>query len=150
MEVMSYLNDDEINYFLETVEDIDNKVNNIDFKTGKLISNLISNLLNIVSISSNTMIKYYVVYRMFSILLQCEDSLLINDTFRNVTYKKANELLTNDKVFIQTSGLELLKEIDNILNKTKNMIEKINEKKYSKSVEDASESDDSNNFYPDN
>lgn len=150
MEVMSYLNDDEMNYFLETVENIDNLVNNIDFKTGKSISNLISNLLNIVAESSNTMIKYYIVYRMFSILLECEDSLLLNDTFRNVVYKKANDLLKTEKIFIQSSELELLKEMNTILHKNIDMINKINEKKYGKSVEDASDSDDSNNFYSDN
>ncbi len=150
MEVMSYLNDDEMNYFLETVENIDNLVNNIDFKTGKSISNLISNLLNIVAESSNTMIKYYIVYRMFSILLECEDSLLLNDTFRNVVYKKANDLLKTEKIFIQSSELELLKEMNTILHKNIDMINKINEKKYGKSVENASDSDDSNNFYSDN
>jgi hypothetical protein len=146
MEVMSYLNDDEMDYFLEIVENIDNLINNIDFKINKSISNLISNLLNIVAESSNTMIKYYVVYKMFSNLLECEDSLLVNDTFRNVVYKKANDLLKTEKIFIQSSELELLKEMNTILHKNIDMINKINEKKYGKLVEDASDSEEDNDI----
>jgi len=96
------------------------------------------------------MIKYYGVYRLFTFLLKNENFLLINDIFRKIAYKKAIELLTYDMVIIQSTGLEISKEITDVLYKTKDLIIKIDEKKYGKLVENVSESEEDNNFYSDN
>jgi hypothetical protein len=144
MEVMSYLNDDEMEYFLETIEHIDDQEQNIDLTNNKSITLLFGEMLNIVTNSYNKMIKYYGVYRLFTFLLKNENFLLINDTFRNTAYKKANELLKYDIVIIQSTGLELSKELSEVLYKTKDMINKINEKKYGKIVEDVSDSEENN------
>lgn len=144
MEVMSYLNDDEMDYFLETIEHIDDQEKNIDLTNNKSITLLFGEMLNIVTNSSNKMIKYYGVYRLFTFLLKNENFLLINDTFRNIAYKKANELLKYDIVIIQSTGLELSKELSEVLYKTKDMINKINEKKYGKTVDDISDSESDN------
>lgn len=150
MEVMSYLNDDEMNYFLETIEHIDDQEKNIDLTNNKSITLLFGEMLNVVTNTSNKMIKYYGVYRLFTFLLKNENFLLINDIFRKIAYKKAIELLTYDMVIIQLTGLEISKEITDILYKTKDLIIKIDEKKYGKLVENVSESEEDNNFYSDN
>ena len=147
MEVMSYLNDNEMNFFLETIENIDNQEKNIDLTNNKSITLLFRQMLDIVSDSSNVMIKYYAVYRLFTFLLKNEKFLLMDDTFRNIAYKKATQLLKNDMVIIQSTGLELAKEITEVLYKTKDMIKKIQDKKYGKLVEDVSESDEDNDSY---
>ena len=129
MEVMSYLNDDEMNYFLETIEHIDDQEKNIDLTNNKSITLLFGEMLNVVTNTSNKMIKYYGVYRLFTFLLKNENFLLINDIFRKIAYKKAIELLTYDMVIIQLTGLEISKEITDILYKTKDLIIKIDEKR---------------------
>ena len=150
MEVMSYLNDEEMDYFLEKMEYINDQENNLDIKNKKDITMYVGQLLNFVNNASNNMIKYYVVFKMFTFLLKCDDFLHQHDNFRNIVYKKANQLLENDLVIFQSTGLELSNELSKILYKMKDFIEKINEKKYGKVVEDASDSDDSNNFYSNN
>ena len=150
MEVMSYLNDDEMNYFLETLEHIDDQEKNIDLTNNKSITLLFGEMLNVVTNTSNKMIKYYGVYRLFTFLLKNENFLLINDIFRKIAYKKAIELLTYDIVIIQSTGLEISKELTDVLYKTKDLIIKIDEKKYGKLVENISESEEDNNFYSDN
>lgn len=147
MEVMSYLNDNEMNFFLETIENIDNQEKNIDLTNNKSITLLFRQMLDIVSDSSNVMIKYYAVYRLFTFLLKNEKFLLMDDNFRNIAYKKATQLLKNDMVIIQSTGLELAKEITEVLYKTKDMINKIQDKKYGKLVEDVSSSDEDNDSY---
>lgn len=141
MEVMSYLNDEEMDYFLEKMEYIDDQEKNIDIENKKDITMYVGQLLNIVNIASNNMIKYYVVFKMFTFLLKCDDFLNQHDNFRNIVYKKANQLLENDLVIFQSTGLELSNELSNILYRMKDFIEKINEKKYGKLVEDVSDSE---------
>lgn len=150
MEVMSYLNDEEMDYFLEKMEYINDQEKNLDIKNKKDITMYVGQLLNFVNNASNNMIKYYVVFKMFTFLLKCDDFLHQHDNFRNIVHKKANQLLENDLVIFQSTGLELSNELSKILYKMKDFIEKINEKKYGKVVEDASDSDDSNNFYSNN
>jgi hypothetical protein len=150
MEVMSYLNDEEMDYFLEKMEYIDDQEKNIDFKNNKGITMYVGQLLNFVNNASNNMIKYYVVFKMFTFLLKCDDFLNQHDNFRNIVYKKANQLLENDLVIFQSTGLELSNELSNILYRMKDFIEKINEKKYGNLVEDASESEDDNNYFSEN
>ncbi len=146
MEVMSCLNDEQMDYFLEKMEYIDDQEKNIDIENKKDITMYVGQLLNIVNNASNNMIKYYVVFKMFTFLLKCDDFLNQHDNFRNIVYKKANQLLENDLVIFQSTGLELSNELSNILYKMRDIIEKINEKKYGKLVEDVSESEDDSNI----
>jgi len=150
MEVMSYLNDEEMDYFLEKMEYIDDQEKNIDIKNNKGITMYVGQLLNFVNNASNNMIKYYVVFKMFTFLLKCDDFLHQHDNFRNIVHKKANQILENDFVIIQSTGLELSNELSKILYKMKDFIEKINEKKYGKLVEDKSDSESDDNFYAQN
>jgi len=150
MEVMSYLNDEQMDYFLEKMEYIDDQEKNLDIKTKKDITMYVGQLLNFVNNTTNNMIKYYMVYKMFTFLLKCDDFLLLHDNFRNIVYKKVNQLLENDLVIFQSTGLDLSNELSDCLYKIKNLIEKIIEKKYGNSTEDISESEDDNNYYPEN
>jgi hypothetical protein len=109
----------------------------------------VGQLLNFINNASNNMIKYYVVFKMFTFLSKCDNFLNQHDNFRNIVYKKANQLLENDLVIFQSTGLELSNELSNILYKMKDFIEKINEKKYGKLDEDVSDSE-SDNFYSQN
>jgi len=150
MEVMSYLNDEQMDYFLEKMEYIDDQEKNLDIKNKKDITLYVGQLLNFVNNANNNMIKYYIVFKMFTFLLKCDDFLNQHDNFRNIVHKKANQLLENDLVIFQSTGLELSNELSNILYRMKDFIEKINEKKYGKLVEDVSESEDDNNYYSEN
>jgi len=144
MEVMSYLNDEEMDYFLEKMEYIDDQEKNIDVENKKDITIYVGQLLNIVNNSNNKMIKYYIVFKMFTFLLKCSNFLEQHENFRNIVLKKANQLL-EDIVIFESSGLELSKELSGILYKMKDIIEKINEQKYGKLVEDESDSEYSQN-----
>jgi hypothetical protein len=150
MEVMSYLNDEQMDYFLEKMEYIDDQEKNLNIKIKKDITLYVGQLLNFVNNTTNNMIKYYMVYKMFTFLLKCDDFLLLHDNFRNIVYKKVNQLLENDLVIFQSTGLDLSNELSDCLYKIKNLIEKIIEKKYGNSTEDVSESEDDNNYYPEN
>jgi len=150
MEVMSYLNDEQMDYFLEKMEYIDDQEKNLDIKNKKDITLYVGQLLNFVNNANNNMIKYYIVFKMFTFFLKCDDFLNQHDNFRNIVHKKANQLLENDLVIFQSTGLELSNELSNILYRMKDFIEKINEKKYGKLVEDVSESEDDNNYYSEN
>jgi len=141
---MSYLNDEEMDYFLEKMEYIDDQEKNLDVENKKYITVYVGQLLNIVNNSNNKMIKYYIVFKMFTFLLKCGNFLEQHENFRNIVLKKANQLL-EDIVIFESSGLELSKELSGILYKMKDIIEKINEKTYGKLVEDESDSEYSQN-----
>jgi len=144
MEVMSYLNDEEMDYFLEKMEYIDDQEKNIDIENKKNITMYVGQLLNIVNNSNNKMIKYYTVFKMFTFLLKCGNFLEQHENFRNIVHKKVNQLL-EDIVIFESSGLELSKELSSILYEMKDIIEKINIQ-YGQHESD-SESDD---YYPQN
>lgn len=102
MEIMSFLNDEEILYFLEKLESIDNieesNKNNIKW------------LLNIISETSNKMIKYYMCNNMVVLILKNKKILIDDKKFRETISKTMNELYEGLYV-IETADLDFTKEI---------------------------------------
>lgn len=126
MEIMSYLNDTDIIYFLEKMEIIDKteKTMSSTVNVNNHAVNYIKLLLDIISDTSNKMIKYYVVYKIFSFILKLKDFLIINTKFRVILINKIIEL-QSDIYIIQSAGLEFSKEFANTIEKCKVFIDDI-------------------------
>jgi hypothetical protein len=124
MEIMSYLNDDDIIYFLEKMEMIDKIESTVQINIDIDIFKYVNILLNTVSSTPNKMIKYYVVYKIFDFIIKIKDYITSNNIFRNVIIKKINEIQENIYI-LQSSGLEFFKEFISTLDNCKATIDDI-------------------------
>ena len=128
MEVMSYLNDNDIVYFLDKLDLIDKQEKNIIIDDTNLVTIFVKIFLDFIAGSPNKMIKIYGTYRMFDFITQCESFMNQHDGFRTTVANKINEL-TEDLVIMQTAGLALSTEITDTMNKSKELIDKIEKQK---------------------
>ena len=130
MEVMSYLNDNDMNYFLDKLEYTDDEEKNIDINNKHSITQFIGNYIKTIQEAPNKMIKYYALYKMFDFILRCENYMTEHDHLRSVVLKKINELVTSgDLYLIESAGLTLSSEITTTMNKANEMLEKIEKNK---------------------
>jgi hypothetical protein len=124
MEIMSYLNDNEIIYFLEKMEQLDKIETTLQSTVNKDITNYIKVILDSIGSSPNKMIRYYLVNKMFNFIMQIKQFLETNQNFRVIVYKKINEL-QDDLYIIQTAGLQFSKEITSTFEDCKKFIDDI-------------------------
>jgi len=124
MEIMSYLNDKEIIYFLEKLENIEKHEQTLQITLSSNITNHLKLLLDILSGTPNIMIKYYMVNKTFNFILKIKDYLVTHKDFRNTISNKINEL-QDDIYVIETAGLKFSKEIINTFENCKNFIDNI-------------------------
>jgi hypothetical protein len=124
MEIMSYLNDKEIIYFLKKLEDIEKNEQTLQITVSDSITNHLRLLLDILSSTPNIMIKYYMVNKTFNFILKIKDYLVKYTIFRNTISNKINEL-QDDIYVIETTGLKFSKEIINTFENCKNCIDNI-------------------------
>jgi hypothetical protein len=99
MEVFSYLNDVDFDYFLATIEKYESNQNNIN--------QLIILLNDIINSASNKMIKFYFLNKLFKLIPLINN---IVSEIHNIIIKKIDEF-PNDIYIIQTAGLTLSDEI---------------------------------------
>lgn len=124
MEIMSYLNDMEVIYFLEKCEHIDKVEITIQTNNDKEISGHIQMFLDSISNTHNKMIKYYMINKMFNFIMKIKDYLIKHKTFRDTVTNKINQL-QDDLYVIQTAGLEFSKEITSTFDNCKKFLESI-------------------------
>jgi hypothetical protein len=124
MEIMSYLNDMDVIYFLEKLEHIDKVELTLQTTEYDDITNHIQLLLEFVSGAPNKMIKYYMVNKMFNFIMKINDFLINHKKFRDTVSHKINEL-QEDLYVIQSTGLDFSKEIVNTLENCKKFIDEI-------------------------
>lgn len=120
MEVMTYLDDNEMGQFLEDIEKIDNynKESNIQ----KDIVEFIKFMLDIVSINHNKIYKVYFVNVLFKYIISKNNFLKNHYNFQKVVKSKINELEGDIVELMQSSGLKLANEIFNTLAAANKMI----------------------------
>jgi hypothetical protein len=113
MEVMTYLDDNEMGQFLDDIEKIDNynKESNIQ----KDIVEFIKFMLNIVSTNHNKIYKVYFVNVMFKYIISKNNFLKNHNNFQKVVKTKINDLEGDIVELMQSSGLKLANDIFNTL-----------------------------------
>ena len=119
MEVMAYLNDNEVIYFLDTLEKYDKVKYDIVNET-----NLIRQILEITSNTSNKIIKFYFINKLFQYIITIKDFLLTHQNFYKTVNNKLDEI-TDDLYIIQSTGLNLSIELTNTLIEAKEFMHKL-------------------------
>jgi hypothetical protein len=110
MEILAYLNDNEVTYFFDKLEYLDELDKTLSTTDNNNIVNYIRILLEAVSCTSNKMIRYYIVNKIFSFMMKIKDFLIDHKKFRDTICNKIIEL-QDDIYIIQTAGLDFSKEI---------------------------------------
>lgn len=126
MEIMSYLTNVEVIYFLEKCGYIDNIENTLqtNINVNEYVTDYIKMLLESISNSPNKMIKYYMVNKIYRFIMKIKDFLINHPSFRKTIINKINEL-HDDIYIILTTKLEFSKEIINTFDNCKIFIDSI-------------------------
>lgn len=124
MEVMSYLDDNDIMLFLNTLEIIDTFDKAPLYQDIPYINKYIKTLIEATSNISNKIAKFYYVYKLYNFINIVPEFISNHDNLRNSVVSKINEF--NDELYIiQTAGIKLYDELLSVINKTKEMITNI-------------------------
>lgn len=119
MEVISYLNDIEVPMFLDNIEAYDKLINSILSET-----EMLKKLLDFTSFSTNKIIKFYFINKLFKYIMTIEKFLLINDNFRLTILSKIDSM-TEDMYIIESAGLNLSNDLINTLIQTREFVSKL-------------------------
>ena len=119
MEVISYLNDVEVPLFLDNLEAYDKLTNKILSET-----EMIKKLLDFTSFSTNKIIKFYFINKLFKYIMTIEKFLVANDSFRLTILSKIDSI-TEDIYIIESAGLNLSNDLINTLIQTREFISKL-------------------------
>jgi hypothetical protein len=126
MEIMSYLNDEEMCFFLDKISQYGEVVvfaeHDAAFCTN--VTAQMKNYIEIMSTKTNKMIKFYFVNKLFECILLNSSILSIKDNLKKIFTDKINEL-TMDIVIVQTAGLSFSTEITNTFAKARELIDKM-------------------------
>jgi hypothetical protein len=120
MEVLAYLNDDEVIYFLGKLEEYDKMKSSALYDEIKTISKL----LNFTTNTSNKIIKFYFINKLFKYIITIKDFILKNKNFHITVNNKIDEM-TDDLYIIQSTGLNLSIELTNTLIEAKEFMHKL-------------------------
>lgn len=128
MEVMSYLNDDEIISFLETNEKIDvySKENNYSNKL--YFTNYCNELLSIINLNKNIIAQFYYVYKLYCLINNSKFIIEENNLLRDIISNKINEI-SESLYILQSAELKLYTGVLCTINKSKEIIDLIEKKK---------------------
>lgn len=124
MEVMSYLNDNEIEKYLEIIGKIDEFDKNSKLLEQTYINTYIKTLIDAISSIKSTIAKFYYIYKLYDFICKIPHFIKIHTTFRKTITNKINEF-ADDMYIIQTAGLKLSDAIMTTLNKIKELIDTI-------------------------
>jgi hypothetical protein len=124
MEVMSYLNDTEMEKYLEIIEKIDEFDKNSKLSEQTYINTYIKTLIDAISSIKSTIAKFYYIYKLYDFICKIPHFIKIHTTFRKTITNKINEF-ADDMYIIQTAGLKLSDAIMTTLNKIKELIDTI-------------------------
>jgi hypothetical protein len=119
MEVISYLNDMEVPMFLDNIEAYDKLTNSILNET-----EMLKKLLDFTSFSTNNIIKFYFINKLFKYIMTIEKFLLTNDKFKLTILSKIDSM-TDDMYIIESAGLNLSIDLINTLIQTREFVSKL-------------------------
>jgi hypothetical protein len=119
MEVMAYLNDDEVIYFLNTLE----KYDKVKYDTVNETI-LLGELLHSTSKTNNKIIRFYFINKLFQYIMTIKDFLLKHPNFYKTVNNKLDDI-TEDIYIIQSTGLNLSIELTNTLIEAKEFMHKL-------------------------
>jgi hypothetical protein len=122
LEVMSYLNDSQVNNFLNMDETVHtNEENIVDYDNKEQVVEYISNVLNINNTDMPTLGKIYFTNKLFKFLLNCKNFLVTYPKFMVVVKKKIIEI-EQDSVLIKFTKINLTQDFIKTLKMTKEFL----------------------------
>jgi hypothetical protein len=127
MEVMSYLNDNEIIAFLGSLEKIDGFEKNSAYSDKTFITVYMKFLLDAVNSMQNKIAKFYYVYKIYSMINNAPWFIESNNSMRMNLSNKINEFV-DDLYILQSAELKLCNGVVSTMDKTKEVIDSIEKK----------------------
>ena len=123
MEVMTFLNDDEIALYLEMIEKMDELEKDIKLSEHSYICTYIKTLVDAAN-NKNIIAKFYYIYKLYDFICKIPHFIKTNKIFRNTATSKLNEIIK--KIHdIQYADIKLTDAIIITLNKTKELFDTI-------------------------
>jgi hypothetical protein len=127
MEVMSYLNDNEIMIFLDSLEKIDGFEKDGQYSDKEFITKYMKYLLELSSTMQNKIAKFYCVYKVYSLINSVPWFIDQHENLRTSVTNKVNEF-TDELYILQSAELKLYHGVSSTMDKTKEIIDSIEKK----------------------
>ena len=125
LEVMSYLNDSQVNSFLNLDENVCNSEDKVlDYNNKEQVVEHISSMLNINNTDIPTLAKIYFTNKLFKFMLNCKNFLATNPKFM-VTVKNKISELEQESQLIKFAKINLTQDFIKTLKMTKEIIASI-------------------------
>ena len=125
LEVMSYLNDNQVNSFLNLDENVCNSEDKVlDYNNKEQVVEHISSMLNINNTDIPTLAKIYFTNKLFRFILNCKNFLSENRKFMGVVKGKIIEL-EQESQLIKFAKINLTQDFIKTLKMTKELIASI-------------------------
>lgn len=128
MEIMSYLNDDDLIFFLDSMEKIDASAKNVTLSDDSTITKHIKLILDTFQNGNNKILKFYIIYLVFKFIQNCEEYISKYDGLRQTISLKLNEF-NGDLIIVKTAGLQYSQAIEQVFQTTRDFIDSIEKKK---------------------
>ncbi len=127
MEVMSYLNDNEIMQFLDAIEKIDAFDKESKFNDKQFITTYFKLLIDSTGAIGNKIAKFYYVYKVYCLINNASAFIEQHETMRTAVANKINEF-TEELYILQSAELKLYNGVVSTMEKTKELIDTIGKK----------------------
>lgn len=127
LEVMSYLNDNQVNSFLNLDENVCNSEDKdkvLDYNNKERVVEHISSMLNINNTDIPTLSKIYFTNKLFKFMLNCKNFLATNPKFMITVKNKISEL-EQESPLIKFAKINLTQDFIKTLKMTKELIASI-------------------------
>jgi len=124
MEVMSYLNDNEIMQFLDAIEKIDAFDKESKFNDKQFITTYFKLLIDSTGAIGNKVAKFYYVYKVYCLINNASWFIEQHETMRTAVANKINEF-TEELYILQSAELKLYNGVVSTMEKTKEIIDTI-------------------------
>jgi hypothetical protein len=124
MEIVSYLNDNEINIFLQNMEKIDEYIKKTNINSYDEIGITLAVIQAMLDLSTNSMMVYYIFHKMLKFLSKIPDYLENNNNKVKYLIQKINEFAENIFI-ITTAGLQFSTGIVDTIEQMKNIIDNL-------------------------
>jgi hypothetical protein len=128
IEIMSYLNDDDLISFFEIIETIKKEWLIVNQNSKPELDKYMLILFDLISKSNNKMINFYIVDKLLSTVLLIQKYIEMNNDFYNAIVNKIIELQDDFDIFL-TTGLEFSKKLNNTIKSCKIMLDSIGKSK---------------------
>lgn len=127
MEVMSYLNDNEMMQFLIVLEKLDKMDTDAKYNEKEFITKYFKIVIESIKTMGNNIAQFYYVYRLYSLINNAVWFLEQHDTMKTTISNKINEY-TEQLYILQSAELKLYQGVVSTMSKTKEHIDTINKK----------------------